>query len=660
MSRVEPGAPLGASYRLVEWLGAGAAGDVWRVESTAEDTSFAAKILKAEHANDPAIVEQFIRERSVLLGLRHPGIVAVRDLVVEGSVLAIVMDYVAGGSLRDLLEQRSTLAPAEALSLLSQVFAGLAEAHARQVTHRDVKPDNVLLASAPEPGGQTVVRVVDFGIASVMSERKRHTTGILGTPHYMAPELISHGQAGPAVDVYAAGVTLYELLAGRTPFADGGGTDFTVAYRHVTTKPPRLDLPEPLADWVETLLAKDPRERPSAGEAAVQARRLASEYGALPALSPSPAVTEFEEMDRPATMLRGETPSTDDTSSGYVSPLAETVPELGESHQATMLRPAPKPSRPSTPRPAEVDEPEEGEQGFFRRFNRTSLLLAGAGVLLVVALGVGLVWLFGGGSDQDKEAATNRLEASQQDQPLPTGLSVSRSASYDPAAETVTVEFTYTAQKAPLSGPFLEVVPAFGEGSGCPAVAWDRVDAGKHQASSGVKATCGWKLDNIEIPANGKVTFTGTTSAVVADITELDAWITEAATLTQEALTDGGATSTEYPAQRIQGVDLVVPPRTVSQTALPITVVPVWPSGPDELNPLYQSPSTGAPTQMLRQIAGEEGGVRFSDSCSGAVAVSSDGLTVTTLSPTSACQIHASIGNFTDVQSSPFSITTRE
>ena len=120
MSQVGPGASLGASYRVVEQIGAGAAGEVWRVESTVDGASYAAKILRAEHANDPMIVERFIRERSVLIELRHPSIVAVRDLVVEGSTIAIVMDYVPGGSLRDLLNQQTVLPPAEALLMVAR------------------------------------------------------------------------------------------------------------------------------------------------------------------------------------------------------------------------------------------------------------------------------------------------------------------------------------------------------------------------------------------------------------------------------------------------------------------------------------------------------------------------------------------------------------
>ncbi|SQA16970.1 serine/threonine-protein kinase [Streptococcus agalactiae] len=191
MAAIESGAALGASYRLVRRLGAGAAGEVWLAESLRGPETFAAKILKAEHAHDPTIVERFVRERSVLLGLRHSNVVAVRDLVVEGETLAIVMDYVPGGSLRDILDARGTLRPAEVLRAISQVFAGLAAAHAKQITHRDVKPDNVLLASGEILDG---VQIADFGIAAVLDERNRTTTGLVGTPQYMAPELISQGQ----------------------------------------------------------------------------------------------------------------------------------------------------------------------------------------------------------------------------------------------------------------------------------------------------------------------------------------------------------------------------------------------------------------------------------------------------------------------------------
>lgn len=653
MPLLEPGAGLGASYRLSRPIGSGAVGDVWLVESPTEGTSYAAKILKAEHANDSGLVERFIRERSVLLGLRHPSIVAVRDLVVEGSTIAIVMDYVPGGSLRDLIAAEPTLPAGEAFTLMSQVFTALAEAHTSGVTHRDIKPDNVLLSEPWRPGQSGTVRVADFGIASVVSDRPRQTTGLLGTPQYMAPELISDGRTTSAADVYSTAVMLYELLSGRTPFA-GPGTDFTVAYRHVTTKPPGLDLPSPITDWIERLLAKHPGERPSAAEAAAHARELAARFSDLPPL-PLSELVEFQEVERPATVLRGALMPDAGTEPEYVSPLSQDAPELGEAGQRTTLRPMPR--RDPGAAPAAAPAPRTRSRDWL---SRKTILLASAGVLLLAGLGVGLVWLFGSGSPTAEPASAEALEAAQQDPALPTGLSVSRQASYLPEAKQILVEFRYTAQKAPLSGALLEVLPAVDDGAACPPAVWEGVEATRHQARTGLDAACGWKLAGVEIPAGGEFTVTTSIPATVGDLDALRRWLSDASSQTSAALSDPESNSTAYPVQRLMDLTVVVPPRTVSQTTLPITLVPVWPGGPDEFGPVYQSPATGTPTQLLESVAGGEAGVRFSDSCSGAVAISPDGLTVTTLSPTTGCRIHASVGNFTNLESTPFSITTRE
>ncbi|GAA3589681.1 hypothetical protein GCM10022198_12010 [Klugiella xanthotipulae] len=652
------GDALGASYRLVERIGSGAAGDVWLATSTSAGAHFAAKILKAEHANDPALVERFIRERSVLLGLRHSNIVTVRDLVVEGSTLAIVMDYVPGGSLRDLLDNARSLPAADALTLGAQVFEALASAHAAGVVHRDIKPDNVLLAEHWHPGQSGTVRVTDFGIASVVSERNRQTTGILGTPQYMAPELISHGQSTSAADVYSAGILLYELIAGRTPFA-GPGTDFTIAYRHVTVAPPRLDVPPAMWDFLTKLLDKNPRNRPSAAEAAATARRLARENSSLPALPVGETVQEFVEEERHATVLRSDLLATPEHSAEPASTLSAAHPELGESGQRTVLRPLPRREAPLRS-PTEEPTTEKVSRRPSWLTNR-AIVLGGAGVLLIGVLIVGVVWLFPGGTEKPPAGATESATAQQQDPTLPTGLGVARTARYDATEQTVSLDITYSAQKAPLSGSLLEVIPAVGKSTACPAVSWEQVSAAKHQSSTtGMTTHCGWELTDITIPANGTVTVTATLPAETVDAAGLNEWLAGAATATAEALNDPAVTSPAYPAQRLQSINVVTPPRTTSQTPLPITLVPVWPSGPDELNPLYQSPSSGTPSQMLQNIAGGEKGIRFSDNCSGTVAISSDGLVVTALSITPTCTLFAQVGNFTDLQSSPFSITTRE
>ena len=657
MSTPQPGDALGASYRLIEHLGAGAVGDVWLAESTTDGQQFAAKLLKPEHAHSTDVVERFIRERSVLIGLRHANIVAVRDLVVEGATLAIVMDYIPGGTLRELVAAQGPLPAVEALLLVAQIFDALAEAHRQHVTHRDIKPDNVLLSETSQPGQDTTVRVADFGIASVVSARQRQTSGILGTPKYMAPEIISHGHTTSAADVYSTGVLLYELLSGRAPF-DGPGTDFTVAYRHVTVLPPELEVPRELWRAVNELLAKDPRDRPTAAEAAATMRRLAEKFHDLPALPPAAVVEEFTEIERPQTVLRSDLLQETQMSPEIESSLAQQAPHLGSAPQHTVLRPMPVQK---TPEPVDLEETEESSDEKLSWFTKKNILLGASGLVLLVAMVFGGIWLFTG-DDDTSVASEDVVQASQQEPALPTGLSVARQAQYDPEAEQITVEITYAAQHAPLAGQFLEVLPATDpESSSCPPVTWDGVTAKQHSSSStGLRAECGWQLDDVEIPANGQLVVTATLPGSVTDQEELNEWLAGAADATNTALHNPDSSSTAYPPQRLQDIRVETPSRTVSQTPLPITLVPVWPNGVDELNPLYQSPSSGSPSQMLQNIAGGEDGIRFSDSCAGAVAISSDGLTVTALSVTSECRLHASVGNFTSLESSPFSITTRD
>lgn len=685
-SQYGEGEPLGASYRLVQLLGTGASGEVWRAEHTATGEQFAAKLLRAELAAEPDVVERFVRERSVLLALDHPSIVRVRDLVVEGDRLAIVMDLVGGGSARDLLLAVGTLPPSDALTITAETLDALAVAHERDVSHRDVKPDNVLLDHEWTAGSTGDVRVSDFGIASVVAERDRKTTGLLGTPQYMAPESISQGRSGPAADVYGAGVMLYELLSGRTPFA-GPGTDFAVAYRHVTSTPPRLDVPDALWAALSSLLAKDPAARPSAVDAAATLRRLARSLRDTPALERVDDPDAFDEVERPATVVRGgvgvgtalaATDSGDADSSAVVAAEDEPVepgPELGTAGSQTVIRPLARPVLPAAP--AEVETTR-------RRFTRPDwltnrmLLLGVVGLVLVVVLVIAaVVWLPGAGKKRPGGSATGAQSASayQQDRPLPTGLTTTRKAVVNASAGTVELSITYAAQTAPLTGPLLEVLPPAAKGADCPAVTWsgEGISAKRNQPSlTGVDTACAWSVSGVDIEAGGSVTVQAT---VPADAIEsgsgssagagsggspLQEWLDAVGTATTAAVTDQSVSGTAYPVQRLQGIDVRTPDRSVSQTTLPVTLVPVWPSGADELNPLYRSPSTGRPSEMLVDVAGGESGVRFADGCSGALAVSSDGLVVTALSVAPTCTVRATVGNFTNLESDPFGITTRD
>lgn len=656
MTNVQPGQALGASYRFVQPIGSGAVGEVWRISALAGGMDLAAKVLRSEHAQDAELVERFVRERSVLVGLRHPSIVAVRDLVVEGELLAIVMDLVPGGSVRDLLRQRGTLPAAQALLLCAQVLDALAAAHAAHTTHRDIKPDNVLLAESWDPAVSGTVRVTDFGIASVVQQQARRTTGILGTPGYMPPELLTRGETGPAGDVYATGIMLYELLAGRTPFA-GPGTDFTVSYRHVNAVPPRLDVPQPLWAVLQDLLEKNPAARPGAAEAAARLRSLAADHAALPALPVAEDPSQFEDLARPVTMLRSVPPA-DATPDGSAAAAAvlTTAPDLGAADHHTIIRPA---LRPQQPVQATTEPQDTSRRSRPAWLSGKVLGLAAAAVALVAALVAGIIALSGPAAEET--ASAQDATASQQDTVLPSGLTVSRQASYDAQAQQVRLSVTYAAQKSPLSGEFLQVLPAPAGTSGCPAAAWTQVQAARNQQSlTGVAAPCGWELTELSIPAQSSVEVQATFGAQLEDQQALQGWLDEAGAATQAALSDRAVEGAAYPAQRLQDIEVQTPARTVSQTPLPVTLVPVWPSGPDVMDPLYASPATGKPSATLKAIAGGEDGVRFSDACSGALAVSGDGLVVTALTVSPSCTLRASVGNFTDLASQTFSITTRQ
>jgi serine/threonine-protein kinase len=263
------GQPIGSRYELEEQLGRGAFGSVYRGRVRGTGESVAVKVLLEELAADPDVVTRFLRERTALVGLRHRSLVAVRDLVVEGDVLALVMQLVEGPDLRAYQRGRGTLGPEEAALLVADVADALSVAHAANIVHRDVKPANVLLQ--PEAGGFRPL-LTDFGIARLADAPSvTRTSQVVGTPYYLSPEVISGRKATPAVDVYACGIMLHELLTGHPPFR---GRDAMEVFRaHQTAMPQR---PPGLSEqlWAVELaaLAKDPDQRPNAGDLAARLR----------------------------------------------------------------------------------------------------------------------------------------------------------------------------------------------------------------------------------------------------------------------------------------------------------------------------------------------------------------------------------------------------
>ncbi|MEU9054408.1 serine/threonine-protein kinase [Streptomyces sp. NPDC048384] len=279
--------PVGSKYFLEEPLGRGATGTVWRARQRETAGAEAAvqgqpgetvaiKVLKEELASDADIVMRFLRERSVLLRLTHPNIVRVRDLVVEGELLALVMDLIDGPDLHRYLRESGPFTPVAASLLTAQIADALACSHADGVVHRDLKPANVLLQ---QNGGQMHPMLTDFGIARLAdSPGLTRTHEFVGTPAYIAPESAEGRPQTSAVDIYGAGILLYELLTGRPPF--GGGSALEVLHQHLSAEPRRPStVPDPLWTVIERCLRKNPDERPSAENLARGLRVVAEGIG---------------------------------------------------------------------------------------------------------------------------------------------------------------------------------------------------------------------------------------------------------------------------------------------------------------------------------------------------------------------------------------------
>ncbi|WP_406348594.1 serine/threonine protein kinase [Streptomyces sp. NBC_00144] len=280
--------PVGSKYLLEEPLGRGATGTVWRAsqrETAGAEAAVAGqpgetvaiKVLKEELAEDPDVVMRFLRERSVLLRLTHPNIVRTRDLVVEGDLLALVMDLIDGPDLHHYLRDNGPFSPVAAALLTAQIADALAASHADGVVHRDLKPANVLVKH--DADGQMHPMLTDFGIARLAdSPGLTRTHEFVGTPAYVAPESAEGRPQTSAVDIYGAGILLYELVTGRPPFA--GGTALEVLQRHLSEDPRRpTTVPEALWTVIERCLSKDPGRRPSAENLARGLRTAAEGIG---------------------------------------------------------------------------------------------------------------------------------------------------------------------------------------------------------------------------------------------------------------------------------------------------------------------------------------------------------------------------------------------
>jgi serine/threonine protein kinase len=363
-SELVPGVVIRGKYEILEKIGTGGMATVYRARHLAFGEIVAIKLVGPKLAHDADFLKRFRTEAVVTRKLQHPNAVRVDDLdTTEDGRPFIVMEFVNGRSLREVIRTEGAMPLPRALAIARQACSALAAAHAIGITHRDIKPDNILLA--PSPGGD-IVKVLDFGIAKVKEGSfdtgegytPTQTGMVMGTPQYISPEQ-AMGKRGAEVDgrsdLYSLGVVLYEMVTGRLPFSSDTAMGMILHHLQTAPTPPHiaradLSIPGPLSELLMTALQKDRDRRfGSADEMlaaldSVAALRLPS--GPLPSLgtaasrqspvpvptpapadkpTPRPALTSIEDIeDRPTRAL----PRRSDTPVTPVPPLPMSFPPL--------------------------------------------------------------------------------------------------------------------------------------------------------------------------------------------------------------------------------------------------------------------------------------------------------------------------------------------
>ncbi|MER6785975.1 serine/threonine-protein kinase [Streptomyces sp. NPDC000658] len=395
---------IGSRYTAHQILGRGSAGTVWLGEGP--EGPVAVKLLREDLSSDEELVGRFVQERTALLGLEHPHVVSVRDLVVDGNDLALVMDLVRGTDLRTRLDRDRRLAPEAAVAIVADVAEGLAAAHAAGIVHRDVKPENILLDMQGPlgPGGSHRALLTDFGVAKLIDTPKRtRATKIIGTPDYLAPEIVEGLPPRASVDIYALATVLYELLAGFTPF--GGGHPGAVLRRHVTESvAPLPGIPDELWQLIVQCLAKAPASRLRASELAARLREQLPVLAGMPPLDVDEPDTEPDEGE-PAEAVPSAPAAeaaTGRVRRGSVPLVPNAKPDSNRDTHTSMRVPAPDElaggahGTARVPRAAGAPRPGSARNRSATRRRRITLGVAAAA--LAAAVGVG-TWAATSGDD---------------------------------------------------------------------------------------------------------------------------------------------------------------------------------------------------------------------------------------------------------------------
>ena len=283
------GTTIDGRYQITGRVARGGMATVYTATDQRLERTVALKIIHPSQATNVHFVDRFTDEAKTIARLTHPNVVAVYDQGRHLGLPYLVMEYVQGRTLRELLTQRRRLNPVEACAILDQMLAAIAAAHRAGLVHRDVKPENVLVAEAPTGGTanlvDAVVKVADFGLARAVEASSVDESGqLMATVAYVAPELVTDGHADARTDVYSAGIVLFEMLTGQVPF--DGDDPVEVAWQHVDNDVPPPSsvvkgLPSALDDLVLRAARRDPAARPTdAGALLAEVQVVRDDLGA--------------------------------------------------------------------------------------------------------------------------------------------------------------------------------------------------------------------------------------------------------------------------------------------------------------------------------------------------------------------------------------------
>jgi beta-lactam-binding protein with PASTA domain/tRNA A-37 threonylcarbamoyl transferase component Bud32 len=252
---------LGNRYEIIAKLGSGGMAHVYRARCTVLNRIVTVKVMRKELAEDKDFVHRFQIEAQAVALLSHPNIVSIYDVGEENGLPYLVMEYVEGDNLKEIIRQKGALSPAETVNIGIQVCATLDHAHSKGIIHRDIKPHNILVT----PGGR--VKVADFGMARFLSVPGATVTQsgtVMGSVHYFSPEQARGEEASYQSDLYSLGVVLYEAVSGHVPYQ--GDNPITIALKHIQEQPPGLRLenpsiPEELEQIILKAMARDKEMR---------------------------------------------------------------------------------------------------------------------------------------------------------------------------------------------------------------------------------------------------------------------------------------------------------------------------------------------------------------------------------------------------------------